>query len=163
MPRAPRRQLCPAAGGPPSGSPRAWAAGNPHLTPRLIGESVRIRGVFETPLTILSEDALDAIHDQAMTILEEVGAEVVHEPACAMLAGLGQKVDGTRVYFDREFVMAQLRLAPERVTVHGRNPERAVTFGGGALCMLPPGGSPFVADRERGRRDGMYVDHVEIG
>ena len=79
-----------------------------------------------------------------------------------LLAGLGQKVDGTRVCFDREFVMAQLKLAPAQVTVQGRNPERAVTFGGGTLCMLPPGGSPFVADRERGRRDGMYADHVEI-
>ena len=79
-----------------------------------------------------------------------------------MLAGLGQKVDGTRVRFDREFVMEQLKLAPSQVTVQGRNPERAVTFGGGTLCMLPPGGSPFVADRERGRRDGMYGDHVEV-
>jgi trimethylamine--corrinoid protein Co-methyltransferase len=118
--------------------------------------------VFETPLTILSEDALEAIHAQAMTILEEVGAEVVHEPARELLAGLGQKVDGSRVRFDREFVMAQLKLAPAQVTVQGRNPERAVTFGGGTLCMLPPGGSPFVSDRERGRRDGMYADHVEI-
>jgi trimethylamine---corrinoid protein Co-methyltransferase len=118
--------------------------------------------VFEGPLTILSEDALDAIHSQAMTILEEIGAEVVHEPARAMLAGLGQKVEGTRVRFDREFVMEQLQLAPSQVTVQGRNPERAVTFGGGTLCMLPPGGSPFVSDRERGRRDGMYGDHVEV-
>jgi trimethylamine---corrinoid protein Co-methyltransferase len=118
--------------------------------------------VFDTPLTILSEDALDAIHGQAMTILEEIGTEVVHEPARAMLAKLGQTVDGTRVRFDREFVMEQLKLAPSQVTVRGRNPERAVTFGGGTLCMLPPGGSPFVADRERGRRDGMYGDHVEV-
>jgi trimethylamine--corrinoid protein Co-methyltransferase len=118
--------------------------------------------VFETPLTLLSEDALDAIHGQAMTILEEIGAEVVHEPAREMLAGLGQKVDGTRVYFDREFVMEQLKHAPAQVTVQGRNPEHAVTFGAGALCMLPTGGSPFVADRERGRRDGMYDDHVEV-
>ncbi|MDX6619641.1 MAG: trimethylamine---corrinoid protein Co-methyltransferase [Gaiellales bacterium] len=118
--------------------------------------------VFESPLTIVSEDSLDAIHAQAMTILEEVGAEVVHEPARAMLAGLGQKVDGTRVRFDREFVLEQLQLAPSQITVRGRNPERAVTFGGGTLCMLPTGGSPFVSDRERGRRDGMYGDHVEI-
>ena len=46
--------------------------------------------------------------------------------------------------------------------MQGRNPERAVTFGGGTLCHLPPGGSPFVSDRERGRRDGTYGDHVEI-
>jgi trimethylamine--corrinoid protein Co-methyltransferase len=118
--------------------------------------------VFETPLTILSEDSLDAIHEQAMTILEEIGAEVVHEEALAMLAGHGQKVDGTRVCFDREFILEQLKLAPAQITVQGRRPERAVTFGGGTLCMLPPGGSPFVADRERGRRDGMYADHVEI-
>ncbi len=118
--------------------------------------------MFEAPLTILSEEELDAIHGQAMTILEEIGAEVVHEPAREMLAGLGQKMDGSRVFFDREFVMEQLKLAPAHVTVQGRNPERAVTFGGGTLCMLPPGGSPFVSDRERGRRDGMYGDHVEV-
>jgi trimethylamine--corrinoid protein Co-methyltransferase len=118
--------------------------------------------VFETPLTILSEDGLAAIHEQAMTILEEVGAEVTHEPALELLAGLGQRVEGTRVRFEREFVMAQLELAPSQVTVQGRTPERAVTFGGGTLCHLPPGGSPFVSDRERGRRGGAYGDHVEI-
>jgi trimethylamine--corrinoid protein Co-methyltransferase len=118
--------------------------------------------VFETPLTILSEDALDAIHAQAMTILEEVGAEVTHEPALELLQGLGQRVEGTRVRFDRRFVMEQLELAPSAITVQGRNPERAVTLGGGTLCHLPPGGAPFVSDRERGRRDGTYADHVEI-
>ena len=68
--------------------------------------------MFETPLTILSEDALDAIHSQAMTILEDVGTEVMHEPALELLAGLGQRVDGTRVRFDREFVMEQLDAGP---------------------------------------------------
>jgi trimethylamine--corrinoid protein Co-methyltransferase len=118
--------------------------------------------VFASPLTVLSEESLDAIHAQAMTILEEVGTEVVHEPALALLAGLGQKVEGTRVRFDREFVLDRLRLAPAQITVRGRRPERAVAFGGGTLCMLPTGGSPFVSDRERGRRDGTYADHVEI-
>ena len=64
---------------------------------RLPAESDTISRVFATPLTILSEDALDAIHGQAMTILEEIGTEVVHEPAREMLARLGQKVEGTRV------------------------------------------------------------------
>ena len=118
--------------------------------------------MFASPLTVLSEESLDAIHAQAMTILEEVGTEVVHEPALALLAGLGQKVEGTRVRFDREFVLDRLRLAPAQITVRGRRPERAVAFGGGTLCMLPTGGSPFVSDRERGRRDGTYADHVEI-
>ena len=63
--------------------------------------------------------------------------------------------------FDREFVLEQLKLAPAQITVPGAT-RRAVTLGGGTLCMLPPGGSPFVADRERGRRDGTYGDHVEL-
>jgi trimethylamine--corrinoid protein Co-methyltransferase len=118
--------------------------------------------VFAEPLTVLTEDALDAIHEQAMTILEEVGAEVVHEPARELLARHGQIVEGSRVRFDREFVMAQVALAPSQVTVRGRNPANAVTFGGGTLCHLPPGGSPFVSDRERGRRDGTSADHADI-
>ena len=56
---------------------------------------------------------------------EEIGTEVVHEPAREMLARLGQNVEGTRVCFDREFVMEQLKLAPSHVTVRGRNAARA--------------------------------------
>ena len=58
----------------------SYAGGAPPRR-RLTRQSATIGRVFETPLTILSEESLDAIHEQAMTILEEIGAEVVHEPA----------------------------------------------------------------------------------
>jgi trimethylamine--corrinoid protein Co-methyltransferase len=118
--------------------------------------------VFATPFELLSEPQLDAIETQAMTILEDVGIEVVHEPARELLRAHGQSVDGTRVRLDRGFVLEQVAKAPAEIELVPRNRARAVRLGGGALCCTSVGGSPFVADRERGRRDGTYDAHVEL-
>ena len=39
--------------------------------------------------------------------------------------------------------MEMLAKAPETFTLRPRNPERAVTIGGGSLVLAPVGGSPF--------------------
>ena len=97
-----------------------------------------------------------------MTILEEIGTEVRHDHALELLAAEGQNVDGTRVRWDREFVMEMLSKAPETFTVRGRNSERAITLGGGSFVLTPVGGSPFCSDLERGRREGSMRDYVEL-
>jgi trimethylamine--corrinoid protein Co-methyltransferase len=116
------------------------------------------------PLSLepLSADDLDKVHAQAMRILTEVGTEVHDDPMCTRLAAAGQAVDGTRVRWDPEFVMAQLELAPSAFTLTGRNPQRQVSIGGGSLAHSPTGGAPFAHDEERGRRDGTIADHVEL-
>ena len=117
----------------------------------------------EAGLGVLTEEQLDAVHDRAMTVLEEIGTDVRQPEALELLRSLGQKVDGERVRWDREFVMEQVRQAPSSFVLTGRNPERAITIGGGApSVMTPVGGSPFCSDLERGRRDGTYADHVEL-
>ena len=113
-------------------------------------------------LSPLDEEALDRIHAQAMRVLVEIGTEVHDDAVLALLAAAGQSVDGTRVRWDPEFVMAQLALAPPTVTVTGRNASRSVTLGGGTLAHSPVGGPPFAHDRERGRRDGTMSDHIEL-
>ena len=110
----------------------------------------------------LDEVALDRIHAQAMRILQEVGIEVHSPEALALLAQAGQRVDGTRVHFDSEFVMHQLAKAPSKIPVRGRDPQRSLTLGGGSLAHTPVGGPPFAYDRERGRRDGTIADHIEL-
>jgi trimethylamine--corrinoid protein Co-methyltransferase len=110
----------------------------------------------------LSADDLDRVHTQAMRILTEVGIEVHDEHMCGRLAAVGQTVDGTRVRWDPEFVLAQLALAPDSFTVTGRNPDCTVHIGGGSLAHSPTGGAPFAHDRERGRRDGTIADHIEL-
>ncbi len=111
---------------------------------------------------LLDDDGLDRIHAQAMRILVEIGTEVHDDDMLRRLGAAGQRVDGTRVHWDPDFVMAQLALAPESVTVTGRDPQRSVALGGGSLAHSPVGGSPFVSDRDRGRRDGTMADHVEL-
>ena len=110
----------------------------------------------------LTQEQLDKVHDEAMTVLEEIGTEVRHEAALARLRELGQRVDGERVHWDREFVMEMLAKAPAAFTLRGRNPDRAVRVGDGPPVLAPVGGSPFCSDLERGRRDGTYDDHIEL-
>jgi trimethylamine--corrinoid protein Co-methyltransferase len=116
----------------------------------------------EGALGVLSEEQLDAVHAQAMTILEEIGTEVRDGPALDALSAQGQKVDGQRVRWDREFVSEMVGRAPSTFTLTPRNPERAVQIGNGSLVLAPSGGAPFCSDLERGRREGSYDDHVEL-
>src|SRR6478672_13722450 len=111
---------------------------------------------------VLTEEQIDLVHERAMSVLEEIGTDVRHPQALEALAGLGQKIDGERVRWDREFVMEMVAKAPSAFTLQGRNPERAVRIGDGGPVLTPVGGSPFCSDRERGRRDGTYADHVEL-
>jgi trimethylamine---corrinoid protein Co-methyltransferase len=110
----------------------------------------------------LSEDDLDAVHAQAMRILEDIGTEVHSDTMLRMLEEAGQRVDGTRVRWDAGFVMEQLAQAPAQFTLQGRDPRHSVTIGGGSLVHTPTGGSPFVSDDERGRRDGDIASYVEL-
>jgi trimethylamine--corrinoid protein Co-methyltransferase len=110
----------------------------------------------------LSEADLDMIHAQAMRILENIGTEVDSEVMLRMLADAGQRVDGTRVRWDAGFVMEQLAKAPGQFTLQGRDLRHTVTIGGGSLVHVPTGGAPFVADAERGRRDGDIAAHIEL-
>jgi trimethylamine--corrinoid protein Co-methyltransferase len=110
----------------------------------------------------LSEADLDAIHAQAMRILENIGTDVHSETMVRMLGEAGQRVDGNRVRWDAGFVMDQLAKAPAQFTLQGRDPRHSVTIGGGSLVHTPTGGSPFVADAERGRRDGDIESYVEL-
>ena len=113
-------------------------------------------------ISILTPDNVEAVHERAMTILEEIGTDVRHDGALELLRSLGQDVEGERVRWDREFVMEMVARAPAAFTLEPRNPERAVTIGGGRPVLAPVGGSPFCSDLERGRREGAIADHVEL-
>src|SRR5262245_20514653 len=117
---------------------------------------------LEHGLEVLSPEQLETVHERAMTVLEEIGTDVRHPAMLERLRGLGQRIEGERVYWDREFVMEMLALAPAAFTLRGRNAERAVRVGDAKPVLAPVGGSPFCSDLERGRRDGTYADHVEL-
>jgi trimethylamine--corrinoid protein Co-methyltransferase len=123
---------------------------------------VPLPAMLRQPIDVLAPEQLDAVHDRAMTILEEIGVEVTHDAGRALLASHGQAVDGTRVRLDRDWIARQVALAPASFRLQGRNPARGLTIGGGSMALTPSGGSPFVSDLERGRREGTIGAHDEL-
>ena len=97
---------------------------------------LRVKG-FLMRRDLLAEDDLDRIHAQGLRILEEVGTEVHSPTMLEQLDGAGQRIEGTRVFWDSDFVMSQLTTVPETTSLTGRNPERAVKIGGGSLVHTP--------------------------
>ena len=60
-----------------------------------------------------------------------------------------------RVRLDPAHVEALVATAPSRFTLHARNPDRDVVFGGANLVFGAVGGPAFVTDLDRGRRPGQ--------
>ncbi len=113
---------------------------------------------------VLSDDAVEAIHEASLTILEEIGMDIILPEARERMKAAGADVTpGTdRVRFDRGLIMEMVAQAPSRFTMHARNPMRNVEIGGNNLVFAQIASAPFVADREGGRRTGNQEDFRKL-
>jgi trimethylamine--corrinoid protein Co-methyltransferase len=108
---------------------------------------------------LLEPDALDRLQQQAERILAEVGVEFRGDDgALALWRSAGAKVEGLRVRFEPGHLVEIMRSAPERFVQHARDPQHSVEIGGDAVVFAPAYGSPFVYEREGGRRYGSLED-----
>src|SRR5262245_23231197 len=84
------------------------------------------------PVEVLTDEQLETIHDASLRILEEQGMEFLDAEAREILKKAGADVEegGLRVKLDRGLVLESVAKTPPQVTLHSRNPERALTFGG---------------------------------
>ncbi len=112
------------------------------------------------PLELLSADQVEAIHVASLRILSEIGLECLGDRVLDTFAAGGATVDrATRtVRLDPAQVEELVALAPSTFTLHARNPERDITFGGAHLVFGAVGGPAFVSDLDRGRRAGNVAD-----
>lgn len=115
------------------------------------------------PVEILSADHVEAIHRASLRILAEIGMEVMGDRALDAFAAAGARVDllTRNVRLDPEHVEALVALAPSEFTLHARNPERNIVFGGTHLVFGAVGGPAFVSDLDRGRRAGNAADFTD--
>lgn len=112
---------------------------------------------------LLVEEGLERLERAADDILAEVGMDVRDDPeALRLFREAGCDVHGERVRFERGQAAALCRTAPGRFTQHARNPARSVEIGGDAVVFAPAYGSPFVYDRERGRRYATLADFQDL-
>ncbi|OCP09132.1 MULTISPECIES: trimethylamine methyltransferase family protein [unclassified Ensifer] len=118
----------------------------------------------QTKSSVLSDDALEAIHQASLTILEEIGMDVILPEARERMKAAGADITpGTdRVRFDRGLIMDMIASVPSSFTMHARNPARNVAIGGNNLVFAQIASAPFVADRDGGRRTGNHEDFRKL-
>ncbi|MFM7335198.1 MAG: trimethylamine methyltransferase family protein [Tabrizicola sp.] len=106
-----------------------------------------------------SEEGLRALEHQAEQLLAEIGVEFRgDDEALAMWRRAGAQVEGQRVRFEPGMLGEIVRTAPATFVQHARDPRHHVEIGGDAVVFSPAYGSPFVYDREGGRRYGSLED-----
>ena len=108
------------------------------------------------PVTPLSDDQVEAIHEMSLRVLEEIGILFLNDTALQILEKQGCDVDWStkNVRFDRGFITEQVKKAPSQFTLTPRNPAKQITWGGNHFTFGPVASAPNVMDLDNGRRIG---------
>ncbi len=116
------------------------------------------------PIEVLGADQVEAIHEAGLTILETIGLRVLEPQARSLYAGAGATVDeaAMQVRLDRHLVMELVARAPASFTLAARNPAHDVEVGGTNGFFSAVGGPAYVADLEKGRRQGTYAEMCDF-
>lgn len=117
-----------------------------------------------SPITVISEDQIEAIHDTSLSILQEVGLNFLLPEAKAILKEAGADVDPSsdRVRFDRAFIEEKIKTAPREFTLHARNPAHDLWIGGNTVNFCSVGSPPNASDLDGGRRRGCRKDFQDF-
>jgi trimethylamine--corrinoid protein Co-methyltransferase len=108
---------------------------------------------------LLDEESLVRLENHAEWLLSEIGIEIRDDPeAIRLFRQAGASVDGELLRFERGLVRALCQTAPTTYTMHARDPQRNIEFGGDNLIFGSAYGSPFVTDLKGGRRYGTLED-----
>ena len=108
---------------------------------------------------LLDEESLVSLENHAEWLLQEIGIEIRgDDEALRLFKQAGASVDGERLRFDPGHVRNLCSTAPKTYTMHARNADRNIEFGGDNLILGPAYGSPFVSDLKNGRRYGTIED-----
>ena len=102
----------------------------------------------DRPIEPLAEEGILAIHEGAMEILEDIGIEFLNEEALRLFKKAGCKVDGTKVFLDRHWVMDMVAKAPSEFTITPRNNAHTLTVGGNKLLFGSVSSPPNYWDME---------------
>lgn len=100
----------------------------------------------------MNDEQIVRIDEASMSILEEVGVVFRDRVALADWKKAGARVDGDRVYFDRDQIRELISTIPSDIRYVARNPENNVDIGGPNAVFVPMTGAPFIRDLENVRR-----------
>lgn len=101
------------------------------------------------------------IHNAAMEIMAEVGVNIHNEKAIEILKANGIKVEGNTAFFTEEQVMHWVKMAPQSITLHARNPKYNMVIGGDNVNPAPTYGCAFIDEWDGTRRRGTMEDYIK--
>jgi len=112
----------------------------------------------------LSPDDIAAIHEASLTILENIGMtyESGLDATLDMLEGEGINLDRekSRIYFDRNLVMAQAGLAPEQVLLYSRDGNNNLDLRQHRVYLGTGGAAVKILDLETGNARSTTLDDL---
>ena len=97
---------------------------------------------------VATEDQIELILNGAFEILEQVGTDIMDPGARDYMEKYGCRVEGTRVYDDRELVKKAISTAPSHIQVYNRFGEHAMDVGGNNTYFGNGPTNPFYYDFE---------------
>ena len=103
------------------------------------------------PLTFLSPESIEAIHNATLRILAETGIAVKHAGARDLLASHGARIEKERILIPPELVEKCVADAGKRVTIRGRSGVTK-TLGDGNLYFHNLGGARDVIETDTGQK-----------
>jgi len=115
-------------------------------------------------LAIVTDEALQQIHDASLHILENFGIEFMAQDARdTFVRGGGLADDETgRVRIGREMIEAALATCPSYFELTPRNPARKLRLGENFMNFTLVAGPPSVHDAIKGRRSGGMEDYIDL-
>ncbi len=114
------------------------------------------------PTRVVSDDELEAVHLASLEVLRDIGVDFLHPTALEMWRAAGAHVDGDRVRFDPELIMALVSTAPSEFTMHAPDPARDLRIGADHVIFTAVASAPNVSDRSGGRRMGNRADFTKL-
>jgi trimethylamine--corrinoid protein Co-methyltransferase len=111
-------------------------------------------------LAVLDTVEVEAIHLATLQILEEIGVVLTQLQAVELLAGAGARIQNDRVLLPPEMVERELAHCPKTVSVRGRDADKRVTLGDGALDWHNLGGARDVFEPRTGQRRPATLQDV---
>jgi trimethylamine--corrinoid protein Co-methyltransferase len=110
---------------------------------------------------MLSEDALQSIHEKSLSVLKTTGVRVPHDSLFQILSDYGARVDRKTftVTFPEETVMKAIETARKRHVLYGRDRRNTAEFGYGKFNFNGTSGQYQIIDEEtRTRRKPTLAD-----
>jgi trimethylamine--corrinoid protein Co-methyltransferase len=106
---------------------------------------------------ILSGDGMAVLERGWRRLLSDIGIEFLHDESLERFRAAGQRVEGSVVRFDPDWVLERVAEAPAEFDLVARNPERTVRVGGRHMFFAPTQGPPFVREGAE-RREATMAD-----